>query len=404
MAITFTGFAQISPPSTPKAGTKQATTNQAYIYRSLTGDTTRLYLRLGASGITADYYEIGSGGSGSITSVTSANSDISVANPTTAPVLTLNSGYGVGQVAKFSVAPSSGIRLGWDAGLNNSIYTTPSNRYFYYDAGTASFGGHVFLVNSGQAALSIGSTKYVTMPILSTSGTPPSPIGTSKMVTTDANGTLSWANIPSAIGTVTSFGKVDGYGITSSVSNPTTTPVHTIAVDTAVIASRERLDSISSRVIFDRYGDSIVTNYTAALKPMYLDTVPANMMSRDGDKLILQYSGIIETDSGSDQYLRVIIDGQSVNFPNVSGAVLSTSYWDIKVTIIRISSSVIKVSSVASGQFYDASKVHYGTYSSIDFTSPIPIQLAGQQSVPATADLLKVGMAYGEFKPAKYKL
>lgn len=36
-------------------------------------------------------------------------------------------------------------------------------------------------------------------------------------------------------GTVTSFGKVDGYGITSSVTNPTTTPVHTIAVDTATL-------------------------------------------------------------------------------------------------------------------------------------------------------------------------
>lgn len=36
-------------------------------------------------------------------------------------------------------------------------------------------------------------------------------------------------------GTVTSFGKVDGYGITSSVTNPTTTPVHTIAVDTTIL-------------------------------------------------------------------------------------------------------------------------------------------------------------------------
>lgn len=36
-------------------------------------------------------------------------------------------------------------------------------------------------------------------------------------------------------GTVTSFGKVDGYGITSSVTNSTTTPVHTVAVDTTTL-------------------------------------------------------------------------------------------------------------------------------------------------------------------------
>jgi len=44
-------------------------------------------------------------------------------------------------------------------------------------------------------------------------------------------------------GTVTSFGKVDGVGITSSVATSTTTPVHTIAVDTTVIASKVALSN-----------------------------------------------------------------------------------------------------------------------------------------------------------------
>lgn len=84
-------------------------------------------------------------------------------------------------------------------------------------------------------------------------------------------------------GTVTSFGKVDGYGITSSVTNPTTTPVHTIAVDTAtlfpairatlppetydslktkypiVITSTGGLDSI---VLSQSYQDSLVNDVT----------------------------------------------------------------------------------------------------------------------------------------------
>ena len=42
---------------------------------------------------------------------------------------------------------------------------------------------------------------------------------------------------PSASGTVTSFSKTDGYAITSSVANSTTTPNHTIAVDSATLAS-----------------------------------------------------------------------------------------------------------------------------------------------------------------------
>lgn len=44
--------------------------------------------------------------------------------------------------------------------------------------------------------------------------------------------------LSSSGGTVTSFGKIDGYGITSSVANSTTTPVHTVGVDSSVVATK----------------------------------------------------------------------------------------------------------------------------------------------------------------------
>jgi hypothetical protein len=58
---------------------------------------------------------------------------------------------------------------------------------------------------------------------------------------TGANGT----------GSVTSFDKIDGYGIISSVTNPTTTPVHTVAVDTTTatgVVSKDRLLNYANRV------------------------------------------------------------------------------------------------------------------------------------------------------------
>lgn len=58
----------------------------------------------GAATFTGDTLNIpqyaGSGGSGTVTSVTSANADIGVANTTTTPVLTLNSGTGNNQIVK----------------------------------------------------------------------------------------------------------------------------------------------------------------------------------------------------------------------------------------------------------------------------------------------------------------
>jgi len=58
------------------------------------------------------------------------------------------------------------------------------------------------------------------------------------------------ANVSVAIagtdyGTVSNFSKTDGFGIFSSVSNPTTTPVHTIAVDTTTIATKANSNTLA---------------------------------------------------------------------------------------------------------------------------------------------------------------
>ncbi len=59
---------------------------------------TDTYLKNNGSGVLS--WATVSGGSGTVTSVTSANTDISVANTTTTPVLTLNSGSGANQIVK----------------------------------------------------------------------------------------------------------------------------------------------------------------------------------------------------------------------------------------------------------------------------------------------------------------
>jgi len=95
-------------------------------------------------------------------------------------------------------------------------------------------------------------------------------------------------------GTVTSFGKIDGLGITSSVTNPTTTPVHTVAVDTsnASILSRQRAANtfapISVNGTVTSFGKvdglgivSSITNPTTT--PVYtvrVDTADASVLSR----------------------------------------------------------------------------------------------------------------------------
>ena len=81
------------------------------------------------------------------------------------------------------------------------------------------------------------------------------------------------ANVSVAIagtdyGTVSSFSKVDGIGITSSVANSTTTPVHTIAVDTTAIVTKANSNTLAQlqtrfNALNSKYVD-LNSNQTAA--------------------------------------------------------------------------------------------------------------------------------------------
>lgn len=76
--------------------------------------------------------------------------------------------------------------------------------------------------------------------------------------------TISYDNSTYITSAVTSFSKTDNYGITSSVTNPTTTPTHTIGVDTTLISSRlwrqKGIDSLSA--IIATKGTGTVTSFS----------------------------------------------------------------------------------------------------------------------------------------------
>ena len=78
--------------------------------------------------------------------------------------------------------------------------------------------------------------------------------------------TISYDNSTYLTSALTSFSKTDNYGITSSVTNPTTTPNHTIGVDTTLISSRlwrqKGIDSLSA--IIATKGIGTVTSVTSA--------------------------------------------------------------------------------------------------------------------------------------------
>lgn len=76
-------------------------------------------------------------------------------------------------------------------------------------------------------------------------------------VTQDLSQNRNWTIIGNP-GTVTSFGKTDGIGIISTVTNPTSTPNHTISVDTAVI--RTTANSVSLSQLQSKFSTDAILN------------------------------------------------------------------------------------------------------------------------------------------------
>lgn len=100
-------------------------------------------------------------------------------------------------------------------------------------------------------------------------------------------GLAGWATISGGGGgTVTSFSKTDGYGILSSVTNPTTTPLYTARVDTTFLQTIANLYPLTDV----RYNTKASVTASLALKVNYTDT--ASMLSP------IVHKALVETITG----------------------------------------------------------------------------------------------------------
>lgn len=182
-------------------------------------------IRIG-SGLTVDpatgiVTATGSGG-GSVTSVTSANADISVATSTTTPVLTLNSGLAANQIVKRY--GNGGVAL--NSFGDNISASTQGN--IIYEAGSTGFGTHDFKVNSAQTGFKINTDRSLSAPRYASGGTTPTMSGTTKMMVVDTNGLLGFENKPAlsqSLQQTLNIGNVgDVMQITGSLQIPTSAP------------------------------------------------------------------------------------------------------------------------------------------------------------------------------------
>jgi len=148
-------------------------------------------------------------------------------------------------------------------------------------------------------------------------------------------------------------------------------------------------------VISDHYND--VGTVTTAEADLYSDTIIANTLANDGDKIVAYYSGMYTPTSTDNRELIVYFAGQAVfgsNNINYTTTVQPLG-WEIITTIIRTSSTTAKATTkliTATSSFTDVEDI-----TGLDFTIDNILKITGTSGTGTTNDII-AKMAYVEFK------
>ncbi len=157
--------------------------------------------------------------------------------------------------------------------------------------------------------------------------------------------------------------------------------------------------SVASDTLFDHFSDA--GNVGTGEDDLYSDTIAANKLSANGQKITAQYAGIFVSSATATRRLRTYFGGTLIY--DSSALSLSTSAdWDMSVMIIRESSTVVRCSVKVNTT--TASSAPYTTY-----TRVTGLTLSGTNVLKITGEAAGVGAAdndlvaklgFVEFRPA----
>lgn len=120
---------------------------------------------------------------------------------------------------------------------------------------------------------------------------------------------------------------VDGDGITFTLTDDSTNE----EVDVAVASSVKSL--------FDHYTDA--GNVDTSETDLYSDTIVANQLSGNGDKLEASCSGVFVSSGTATRQLKVYFAGTAI-FDTGALTLSLSSAWEIDINIIRVSNTTVR--------------------------------------------------------------
>jgi hypothetical protein len=153
-------------------------------------------------------------------------------------------------------------------------------------------------------------------------------------------------------------------------------------------------------VLFDHFADA--NNGTTVETDLYADTLIASTFATNGDKLEAQYGGSFVGDVTSTQRLRAYFGGTLIFDSGALGIGVTTAYWNMLVTCVRESSSIVRCTVSLTTSF--ATLNAYAAYTKVTgltLTNTQVLKITGQSAgASGASNQITAREGYVEFKPA----
>lgn len=157
---------------------------------------------------------------------------------------------------------------------------------------------------------------------------------------------------------------------------------------------------VGTKTVFDHFVNA--NNVTTGETDLYSDTLSAGQLANNGEKIVAQYGGTFVGDATSTQRLKLYFGGTLIFDTGALGIGVTTANWDIGVTVIRVSSSVVRTSVCLTSSFatlnaYD----QYTEVTGLTLANTQILKITGTAAgVTAASDQISAKEGFVEWKPA----
>ncbi len=147
-----------------------------------------------------------------------------------------------------------------------------------------------------------------------------------------------------------------------------------VGIDSSAVATC--LDYLRPKRLFSHHGDA--GNTTTVETDLYSDTVTAGRLGVNDEVIQAQYSGLFVLSATATRTLRVYFGGTAIFDSGALGSLVAT-YWIANVTIIRVSSTVVRYAvSLVAGAAGIGDGVTVGEVTGLTLSNTNILKIAGQ--------------------------